>query len=268
MQALLGAARHGLIALSVLKTTDGGFTVYPLLPLVDGERVVFALPYAEALTARDLARASGGVVLVFADGRLAGRAWSPVAAAGRVTLDEDPRGDRFQRSLLTQELYKHPPSRALIDSPMLRREHWWYVPRLLVTFEPERIWPVEPLDSERGVLAWMGEERVDAATTVVEGGAGGWEHDVVVLQARPAGCGGRVLLCRHDFSLPDREVSSTLVVQGMVDGRRVRAEERRGAAALPPAPGLLRRMRRQRALERGCRAGLAAAGSQGRGRVP
>lgn len=261
MQELLRSAAQGSIALSCFQSTDSSFTARAFLPLVEHGRVVFALPYAEASTAQQLATAPTGVVLVLADGRLAGRQWAPLAAAGHVRVVEDPRGERFSESLMTQELRKHPPSRALIDSPLLRREHWWYVSRLLAVFEPDRMWPVAPLSTDEGVLAWQAGPGLEADTVAVEAGIDGWEGPEVVLKARPAGCrDSRVLLCRHDFSVPDREVSSTLIVQGTLDGRRLRVTARQGNAALPPAPGLLARVRSERALERRCRAGLAAAG--------
>src|SRR5690606_31504645 len=38
----------------------------------------------------------------------------------------------FTEVLLSQELLKYPPSRTYADSPLLCRENWWWLPRLVV----------------------------------------------------------------------------------------------------------------------------------------
>jgi hypothetical protein len=131
--------------------------------------------------------AAGLAELVLSEPRLTGSAWEPLAALGRLTLLEDGDGGLFTDELLAQELRKHPPARALAASPLLRREHWWYLPRLVLLLEaPE----VVPLRSREGPG--------DAVLAVDDGG-------LPVATVR----------------VPDRE-AAPLAVQGGPDGVRAR----------------------------------------------
>ena len=228
--------------------------VAALVPLVADGGLVFALPYAQAALAEGLAGAAA-VGLALADPRLAGRGFTPLAATGRCSLDTDPDGARFEAELLTMELAKHPPSRTLADSRLLRREHWWFLPRLLLRFLPADSWPVAAKPPGGGVCFWPQSVGWGGATVA----ASDWQADEVTVRgeglptrADPA------LLLRHDFS-PDRERSATLALTGTLTGDRLRVRGRQGRADLPGPPRLLERLRAQRALRRGCVAGLRSA---------
>lgn len=232
------------------------------VPLVSAGRLVFALPYAQ----HDLALALGTApvaVVVLSDSRLGGRSWSPLAATVRLRLEPDPEGARFSGGLLDEELRKHPPSRALLDSAVLRREHWWYLPRLLVTVEEVlRLRPVGPrAETAHAVLAYAGSGTLDADTVEVAEAPGGGLA-LRSLAGRDLGALPEVgaALFTHDFSIPDRERTCARTRRGLLVGARLRVREDRGTDALDPVPGLLTRLRTQRDLRRACEQALARAG--------
>ncbi len=127
---VLGAVAAATVAEVAWRGADGPVAT-GVLPLVDGERVVLALPYADAAAARSLGTADE-VLLALTEPRGTSPGWTPLALRCRPRLVEDPEGDRFAATLLAQELLRWPPSRLLADSVLLRREHWWWLPRLLV----------------------------------------------------------------------------------------------------------------------------------------
>jgi hypothetical protein len=95
------------------------------VPLVLGEQPAVALTWAHEATARGVA-AAGEAALVLSEPR-AGRPRVGAAGAARAR-------DGWSRTataacsgpqLLEQEVASTPPSRALADSPLVRREHWW-----------------------------------------------------------------------------------------------------------------------------------------------
>jgi hypothetical protein len=228
----------------------GAAVVVPLLH--EGVPTV-ALPYALAQLAAELGAAHD---VVLATGGCAGvPSEVPVAAHVRVTVTADPEGDVFAESgLLNQELAKHPPSRRRIESILLRREHWWYVPRLLVHLhDPRDARPLTPADA---VLA-VGDERLTVATCHLD--------DRAPLRLSPADGdalpSGRATVLEHGADLPDIEAPWERRWEGRVtDGR---FETDRVDADDGPRDGpltLRERMRLERRLERACRAGLRAAG--------
>lgn len=249
---LLHAAARAAVALVGWRDASRRLQAHALVPLVAGRRLVFALPYTEAALADALAAAPGAAVVVMSDPRLA-PPFASVAGRGRVTVAADPRGERFEAELLAQQLRKHPPSRVLLDSPLLRREHWWYLPRLLVGLEPDATWPVEPLGGDTGTLLWDEAGGLAAATVAVDG----WDRDDVTLRGSgDVPDAAEALLVSHDFAVPDRERTATLLLRGAVSGGRLSVIERVGERHLPRPPGLLARIRRQRDLERRCRSAL------------
>ncbi|PSL05312.1 hypothetical protein CLV30_104178 [Haloactinopolyspora alba] len=230
------------------------------VPLVlDGVPAV-ALPYAYASLARLMGTATR-VAVVLSDRRQAGSAWLPVVVHGRPRLVEDTDGTVFTEHLIHQELRKYPPARALADSPILRREHWWYLPRLIVTVEPDAVAEVAARQGGAvdGLLAVADSRdglRV-GSVAVGERSAGGVR--VAALSEPAPGIGPAVALC-HDFSAPDLERWTSWTAYGQVtgaDGTELRVDAQDGTASLPPVPGLLARIRRQRQLARACRRGLA-----------
>lgn len=236
---------------------DGAPCIEPLTPmLLDGEPV-FALTYARADLASRLEE-SPRVSLTFSDSRLAYVGWSPLAVEGRVEVIPDPDGDLFLDNLLYWELRKFRPSRQLIGSLVLRRDNWWYVPRLILRFvetdQPRLL--SRRTDPEHGVLAWMTKEGLSSDTVRVDG----WEAEHPIV--RPLSAGGALpakapaALLYHDFSVPDMEQRASLLLVGRLDEGRLRVESRSGSRTLGKRPGILTRWRAQKELERRCKAGL------------
>lgn len=226
-------------------------------PLLHADQPAVAFPYAHAPLARTVADARS-VAVVLSDGRMSGKSWRPLAVIGRPRLIEDVDGSLFTDQLLTQELRKHPPSRALADSILLRREHWWFLPRLVVAIEPHAVVDVAAREPGDGVLGIVEAERLRVASVrpaaesrlaSVSGalpGQDGREHPAVVV--------------RHDFSVPDLERWPVAVSRGVLTGDEFRSTEPLADVGLPRPLGLLTRIRKEHALARACRKQLARAG--------
>ncbi|MFZ5869404.1 MAG: pyridoxamine 5'-phosphate oxidase family protein [Actinomycetota bacterium] len=233
--------------------------VVPLL--ADGHPVV-AATYADAEWARSLATRPV-VVLTLSDRRMAAGGWRPLAVTAAPRLVEDVGGAVFAETLLPQELRKHPPSRALADSALLRRENWWYLPRLLLHLDVVR---VEPFAERTGVddalLATVAPDGVGPVVQAVR--VESWERPVRVVAAdggRPPDA-GTALLFGHDLSVPDAERWVSWEAVGPLAGGLLDAE-------VPPSrtatgmPRLRERMRRHKDLRKGCVAGIRAAEARG-----
>lgn len=239
------------------RDVDGRLHATAIIPLVIDDAVVAALPFARTTTARRLDRATA-VTLVFSDSRMAWKGWSPCAVAVSVDVTADRTGEWTWTGALDQEVRKYPPSRLLIDTAIQRREHWWYVPRWVVRLEPtgpprqvaRRAGP------DDGVLFTTGADGMTVDIVAVDD----WDADRVrVLPlARDGGDlrDGPAVLFTHDFSIPDQERSTELVVSGVVDGSVLAAADRTGDQHLAP-PRLLDRLGRHYRLERACRRALA-----------
>lgn len=229
-----------------------------VLPLVWGGAPALALPYARRSLARALAACE--VVVVLSDPRLARKGWEPLAASVAFQVTADPEGTVFMdEGLLGQELVKHPPSRALADTPILRREHWWYLPRLLL--RATHVGDLRPVGERAvgdGVLACTREGVLVADSVSVES----WDAEPVRVEplsgaALADGEPVPAALLGHEFSVPDREQSAQRLLAGTLRGAELRRELDRGDLELGRPPGLWTRLRRLRALERACRAELA-----------
>ncbi|MGH3519935.1 MAG: hypothetical protein ACRDQ7_21635 [Haloechinothrix sp.] len=240
---------------------DGRPDAVAATPLVWNDRPTLAFPYAQAQVGRSIS-AARQVAVVLSDARLTGSGWHPIAVVGRPELIEDRAGSVFTAELLDQELRKHPPSRVLADSILLRREHWWFLPRILITIEPEAVISVAArkggtADAVLGVSEVdPAGDRLRVATVQLEGDE---RNRPTVLPlgtgALPAGDEPPrpAVLLRHDFSEPDLERWSSWTASGTLTGDVFDTEGQRGSVVLPPPPGLLARMRRQRDLARSCR---------------
>ena len=267
-----------------------------VVPLVLGGRPAVALPYAWAEVVRPLA-ATGWAVLSLTDPRMTGPRWRSCALAGRTTLVDDVDGAVLVEQLLDQELRKHPPSRVLADSPLLRRENWWYLPRVLVQLEVTRCDPLPPRTdpSAEAVLVTSrtdGVPRADVVTVpdwaarplpvravdrgglpVRDGRTGTGDGE---RPSRPGGGGptrsarataggpATAALLATDASVPDVERWPQHLLVGRWRGSGAGGELAvtagpAGPPHLPPPLGLMARWRRQRDLERACREGIAAA---------
>ncbi|MBY3552316.1 hypothetical protein [Modestobacter lapidis] len=230
----------------------GAAGVVPLL--LDGRPAV-ALPWAHVDAAR-VAGAAEEAALVLSDPRLTGSAWRPLMLSGRPTLIEDGDGALFREQLLDQELRKHPPSRALADSPMLRREHWWYLPRLVVVLEAARMSDLHRRAGPADAVLAVDDAGLHVRTVHVAD----WDAGPIALRNAPPDVRGPAVLIGQEMSVPDVEQWTVHTTVGhYADGRLTDARPS-GSRELEPVPGLLARVRRQRALERACVSALRAAG--------
>jgi len=252
----LGAAvRSAGVAELVWRRSEQPPGALGVVPLWLGDRAAVALPWAQVEAAR-AAAAGGEAALVLSDPRLTGPGWEPLVATGRLTLVEDGDGSLFTEQLLDQELRKHPPSRALADSPMLRREHWWYLPRLVLLLDAVDVVPGGRRDGPADAVLAVDDDGLHVRTVRVTD----WDADPLSLTGAPPDVRGPAVLVGQELSVPDVERWTVHVTSGhAADGRLTEvqpAEDR----ALEPVPGLRARVRRQRALERGCVQALRAAG--------
>ncbi|WP_239675271.1 pyridoxamine 5'-phosphate oxidase family protein [Natronosporangium hydrolyticum] len=236
----------------------------PVTPLLFKGEPAVAFPYADLARARRVAGAAQAA-LVLSDDRMTGSGWWPLTVCGRPRLVEDPAGEVFADELLDQELRKYPPARVLIDSPLLRREHWWYMPRLIVVLGEPVVRSVGVRAGGAGevfAVAGPGGLRVDTVRRLTDEAG---ELDLLSLAGtgvpggRGAGAGPAVLL-GHDFSVPDLERWTPWLTSGWWSGELMRVERRPEQVELAPAPGIWARWRRQRRLERACRASLPPIG--------
>jgi hypothetical protein len=226
----------------------------PVTPLLLADRPTIALPYSEAVLAREIA-ASMVVAMVLSDQRMSSRGWRPLAVWGRPRLTEDREGELFRDQLIKQELRKFPPSRTLIDSLLLQREHWWYVPRLILSVDVTGAVPLgERPDGLGEVLAVAGGPEQLHVDTVSCTDDGPERVRLESLAGRSPASGPAVLL-GHDFT-SDLETWTPWTTRGWLHEQVLTVEERPERTGLAPPPRLWDRLRRQRRLEKDCRRGL------------
>jgi hypothetical protein len=237
------------------RNADGPPGALGVVPLLLGGRPAVALPWAQQAAAR-AAVAGDGAALVLSDPRLTGSAWRPLAFTGRLTLVEDGEGEVFTEHLLDQELRKHPPARALADSPMLRREHWWYLPRLILVLDVGHTEPVRRREGPADVVLAVDDAGLHVRTVRVAD----WHADPLALEGGPATARGPAVLVGQEISVPDVERWTVHTTTGRYADGTLSGVRPAPTRDLEPVPGLLARIRRQRALERGCVAALRAAG--------
>ena len=252
MSDVLAVVRSATIGELCWVDSAGQPQVCGVVPLATGSRPVLAFPYSDAAVALSAARAEQ-VVLTLTEHRSTGSDWQPTALHCTPLLREDPEGEWFCAELLHQELRKYPPSRTLADSVLLRREHWWWLPRLLVDLEVRTSTPIAPRSSAAdhllvtaGAVAVVSLDLTDPAAPVISSPP-----------ARVAP--GEAVLFRQDLTFPDLEQWAQWTWRGHWDGSRFSVTSAPEAVGLPPTPGVLARWRRQRALERACRSGLGGA---------
>lgn len=236
---------------------DGSPRIEPLTPLLMEKEPAFALTYDRVDLAHKLEK-SPQVSVTFSDSRLARVGWSPLAVEGSIEVTPDSEGDLFLEELLYWELRKFWPSRQLIGSLVLRRDNWWYVPRLILRFtETGTPRPIERrTEPEHAILACKTDESIASDTVRV----GDWEAERPVLAplSPDAGLPGGVsaALLSHDFSVPDREQRATLLLAGRLENDRLSVTRREGSRTLGKRPGIIARWRAQKELERRCKSGL------------
>jgi len=239
--------------------------VVPLLPddIGDGAPVL-AFTWAEAALARSVG-AANEIVLTLTDPRCTGSGFTPTLVRASPVLREDRTGAEFTEGLLREELRKYPPARRYADSPLLQREHWWYLPRLQVTLEVHSTSPFAArTDPGQGILA-VHDGQLSVTVAALE------DADVVtaapvagpeVLRPRLAGGvpprPGPAVLFGHDLTYPDMEQWAQWTWRGQWDGDVLLVRERPPKIGLGRTPTLPQRWRSHRELERRCRRALEA----------
>ena len=255
---LLTAWRAAQLGELVWDTPDGPDAL-PVVPLSDDGVPCVALPYASLARAEALA-AAGTAVACISDPALAREA-EPMLVRVRVRRTDDLDGEHFETSqLLLQELAKHPPSRRRLDSILLRREHWWFLPRILLHLEaidePCPLTATGPLLGRRG---GAGPGSIEVTTVRV---AQRSARELALDGVAPAPSGTPAVLLEHGAEPPDLERTWGTRTTGTLDGSRlvVRDVDRWGRADRMPT--LLQRVRDEWGLERACLAGLRASGRE------
>jgi hypothetical protein len=226
--------------------------VHGVVPLVHDEVPVLAFTYADEDLAREVA-ASAVVAVSLTEPRSTGTAFRPLVLVGRPRLVEDPSGDLFATNLLPQELRRYPPSRLLADSPLLQREHWWYLPRLLVEIDVDAVVQVPAREdpSRDHVLVVAGANGPMVRVARIDG-----DPELLSLASEEPPPPGPAVLFGQDASFPDLEQWAQWNYRGHWDGARMQVEEAPARIGLGRPPGLLQRWRRQRDFERRCVAAI------------
>lgn len=227
--------------------------VLGVVALLRDERPTVAFTYADEAAARAVA-AAGPVALSLTEPRSTGADFRPLLARGRPLLVEDPVGDVYATELLLQELRRYPPSRVYVDSPLLQRENWWYLPRLVVELDIESVDPLPArADADDHLLVVAGSH--GPAVHPARLPAHGRERLVLDVDGSPPP--GPAVLFGQDASFPDLENWSQWSYRGVWDGSVFTVREAPAAVGLGPTLGLRQRWRRHRDLERGCVAALS-----------
>ncbi len=224
-----------------------------VVPLVHEDVPVLAFTYADADLAREVA-GSPVVTLSLTEPRSTGTAFGPLVLVGKPRLVEDPSGDLFATDLLPQELRRYPPARALADSPLLQREHWWYLPRLLLEIDVDAVAQVptreDPARDHLLVVAAADGLAVRVARLADDDPA------LLSLASQDPPPPGPAVLFGQDASFPDLEQWTQWTSRGWWDGVGLQVDEETTRTGLGRPPGLVQRWRRQRDLERRCVAAI------------
>ena len=255
---LLTAWRAAQLGELVWDTPDGPDAM-PVVPLSDDGVACIALPYSELARADALA-AAGTAVACIADTTLA-RGADTLSVRVRVRRIDDLDGEHFETSqLLMQELAKHPPSRRRLDSILLRREHWWFLPRVLLHLEPvEDPRPLIPTGALLGVHGVQGPTSLEvSAVSVVSR-----ERDALLLDAAtgaPSAGPARAVVLEHGAEPPDLERTWGTRTTGTLAGSQLTVASLDRWGRSDRMPTLLQRVRDEWSVERACIAGLRASG--------
>ena len=223
-----------------------------VLPLLRQGRPVLAFTFDRAALATELAGAPI-VDLLVREPRNTGTTWRPAAWRCSSRLVEDVAGDLYAAELMLQELRRYPPSRRYADSPLLCREHWWYLPRLVVDLEPLAALdpPARRERAEDALLVTVSEggPRVSGAVAEPAKTAATWG---------PEPRSGPGLLFGQDASFPDLEVWHTWQHPVAVTADGLITDGPLPEPTVGPLPGIRERWRHERSFAAACRRGLAA----------
>lgn len=251
---LVRSVRASSVAELVWSRPDGTLGAAGVTALLLDERPAVAFTYAQADAAREIG-AAPLAALAMTERRSTGGGFAPLVAVGRPGLTEDPHGRRFVDDLLPEELRRYPPARRYADSPLLRREHWWYLPRLLLTLDVADVRELPGRDTSAAHLLATTAPGHDLSVgvAVLSGPALEPTSDQLALSPEPAVRPGTAVLLGQDASFPDLEQWSQWRWRGHWDGSHLTPTSRPDRTGLEPIPGLLQRWRSQRDLERRCR---------------
>lgn len=230
-------------------------------PLMSEGKPAVALPYRHAGTVAGLRRTQRASFVV-TDSRSLRDGSGGRAATGRVELADDTDGDLFADEMLEQELLKYPPSRALADSPLLRRENWWWLPRIVVRLEAVSGSEVRlPTRTNPHTQALLVRDSADGRALDVVRVRGGDERMTLsaIVGGSLRGDASAAMLFGYDYSMPDLERWEPWSVHGKLLGDELVVSRREGSPDADLAPlTLLRRVRQRHELSRACRKGIAA----------
>lgn len=262
--SLLDSVEKAAVAELAYLDREGRPAVRPVTPVNFEGGAAFTLTYADAELARHLVERPEAC-LTLSDSRLAYVGWRPLSVPVTLEAVPDLTGDLYCDDIMHQELRKYPPGRRLANSFLLRREHWWYLPRFIFRMRPESEARTvgRKTSPDHAVLAWRHHRGYIFSETVKATGADGIKEsqrvEVEPLEGRELPSGGvRAVLHYHDFSVPDMEQRISLNATGRLDGGRLRIEETSGAGGSLKPAGIIARWREYRSLERDCRAGIEA----------
>lgn len=261
IEAAARSWRGASLAAITWSTPEGVPDAASVFPLSENGVPFLALPYARLELARAL-DASAQVVL--AVNTSAADADAPrIMVRGRAEVIDDPKGDRFHDGgMIEMELAKYPASRRRLDSLLLRREHWWFLPRLLVRIaglaDPRTLPPGD-------ALLVTGGASLDVRSCHLE------QRDPLVLRtdARPADsppadpfpAGPRpAVVLEHGGDLPALERPWERRWRGTLVEDRFETDTVTGDGPQDRPLTLRQRMRAEKQLERACKAGLRSAG--------
>lgn len=263
--AVIAAARTAACAEVGWRDADGALRALAFTPLVIDDTVVAALPFDRTSDARALAGATAAV-LTCSDSRMALRGWTPLALPVRVTVEADRDGDWTWTGALDQLVRKYPPSRLLLDTPIQRREHWWYVPRWIV-----RLHAAGPVTSiprrapDDAVLFGDVGGRFAARCVALDDMAATDIRLTALDSTAPLDdVSAPAIALAHTFSIPDMQRWNSLTLTGVRHGPRLQVHRRDGHMPLDPPAGVLRRLSQHWQLERACRRALATDSSLSR----
>lgn len=261
MPDVLEAWRRSLtceIAWTVTKERPAVVAAVPLV--LDGLPCV-ALPYSFAERVASV-RDAEEVAFVLSD---AGNDARGLSVTGPCAVVDDVLGERFSQELLKQEVVKYPPSRVYVDTPLLRRENWWWLPRIIVQLrriDRHRALPVRN-DPARDALLVRHDGYQLRLDVVSPAAPTDWSANRMQLRSPEGalrGDGARVVAFWHQYTVPDLERWESWQVRGVLRGDELEVTGREGSPHDTLAPlGLLQRIRRQRNLERDCKRSIAAA---------
>jgi hypothetical protein len=238
---------------------DGTPDVASVFPLTDGDRPLLALPYARLALARALDASTEVVLAVTSSPE--GVDDPPVTVRGRAEVIEDPNGDRFHDSgLIEMELAKYPASRRRLDSLLLRREHWWFLPRLLVTIGG--LGGAHTISEDEAFLVGGGTSLDVGPCHLVSRDPLALRigDDVVGSLGRDRAGPRPAVVLEHGGDLPELERSWERRWTGTLVGSRFETDSVSGDGPQERTLTLRQRMRAEKQLERACKAGLRAAG--------